>query len=627
MNNGRRLQSPALPRVYMYAKEPSIGLCYPPRKCFSVPKVRVATLLLTLTSPWHPFVLRVGLLQGDSCTTAGYRLDIVLKLLTMSDVVVTASTLPALVPVELPAGTQIVVDSQVLTSDVDRTIAEVQAEQQQSKRAGEPATPSAFPIPAMPPSSTVPATSATTSTGNMGVERAQPMRTLFCRKCEGHGQQVVLKGHASSCPFNNCTCKTCANVMSMRANAIIRRYRTRTSDCGLVLKPVHFKNGNTRLRVFPKFISEEECLPIPTDKNQNGQIIHKTSTVTSPTADLAKANIIGSLFTSNGIDVPTQNYTTQMMNVNGGDDLLPMGKTSSMRNLTKRMGTVDEQPSSPPKRAHSHSPVMMDTSMNESSQSPQSTTGITNGMNTFGNPLTANSRTHSTQSLPFNNCVSFNGVNATAASSGNGTTSTINSTPSVFELLLSHPQQGSGPNEDLLSLLTQNNLIGSTQSAQNFNNPMLLLQQQQNTIQPPVATSLNDSVALLSLFQNHQNAFSLQNGLVTSASPISTFSPMYTTQFSAQPNNTFNFNAPASNLGGEIRRTTSDSEEFKLTPSENVFGNNFTKKSERVTDFLMLSPEGAARMNEAKFQRFLNTVREIEKHMLYDDNVPLNSVY
>uniref|UniRef100_A0A914IA37 DM domain-containing protein n=1 Tax=Globodera rostochiensis TaxID=31243 RepID=A0A914IA37_GLORO len=210
-------------------------------------------------------------------------------------------------PVDLPAGTQIMVETQVLTSDVDQTVAEVekldkeariiqQVEQALCSIGGPSASDEGaaerltmsgggrrlsvlippderrhhFPIVAeegtagqngtiaMESGGSVPQTAGNASAGG-----GQSNRTLFCRKCEGHGFQRALKGHASSCPYNNCTCKTCKNVMSLRANAIIRRYRTRTNECGLVLKPVHFKNGNTRLRVFPKFISEDECLPIP----------------------------------------------------------------------------------------------------------------------------------------------------------------------------------------------------------------------------------------------------------------------------------------------------------------------------------------------------------------------------
>ncbi|KAI1714018.1 DM DNA binding domain-containing protein [Ditylenchus destructor] len=52
-------------------------------------------------------------------------------------------------------------------------------------------------------------------------------RVLFCRKCEGHGKQVPLKGHAPICPYNFCKCKSCDKLHAKRMVSFTRRNKDR----------------------------------------------------------------------------------------------------------------------------------------------------------------------------------------------------------------------------------------------------------------------------------------------------------------------------------------------------------------------------------------------------------------
>uniref|UniRef100_A0A1I8ADH7 DM domain-containing protein n=1 Tax=Steinernema glaseri TaxID=37863 RepID=A0A1I8ADH7_9BILA len=55
----------------------------------------------------------------------------------------------------------------------------------------------------------------------------QKTRVLFCRKCEGHGVQAILKGHAPTCPYNLCNCKSCEKLMSKRLHSFNKRNKSR----------------------------------------------------------------------------------------------------------------------------------------------------------------------------------------------------------------------------------------------------------------------------------------------------------------------------------------------------------------------------------------------------------------
>ncbi|CCD73137.1 DM domain-containing protein [Caenorhabditis elegans] len=109
------------------------------------------------------------------------------------------------------------------------------------------------------------------------------MKKLTCRKCEGHGTYAILKGHAGVCPYKDCSCGTCASVMSMRANALIRRFRHRQPDQSMaVVKALRSKNGNMRLRIVPRndeeTVVENDGTLVTYSSDKNG---HQTYTTTT----------------------------------------------------------------------------------------------------------------------------------------------------------------------------------------------------------------------------------------------------------------------------------------------------------------------------------------------------------
>ncbi|KAK6746613.1 hypothetical protein RB195_000097 [Necator americanus] len=72
-------------------------------------------------------------------------------------------------------------------------------------------------------------TSLTLKNGELGTSPTSSMptptksRVLYCRKCEGHGEKVILKNHAPNCPYILCTCRSCEKLNYKRLKSFNKR--------------------------------------------------------------------------------------------------------------------------------------------------------------------------------------------------------------------------------------------------------------------------------------------------------------------------------------------------------------------------------------------------------------------
>uniref|UniRef100_A0A8R1I750 DM domain-containing protein n=1 Tax=Caenorhabditis japonica TaxID=281687 RepID=A0A8R1I750_CAEJA len=177
------------------------------------------------------------------------------------------------------------------------------------------------------------------------VLKKKAMKRLTCRKCEGHGLHAILKGHAGACPFKDCACGTCASVMNMRANALIRRFRHRQPDKSMaVVKTLRSKNGNMRLRIVARGDNDENNQTV-----QNGTLVtysndkngNQTYTTTSTPSSLRRSSIMTNVSEDRdsviSTPVTTSNSTPSvsppLLALFGDEEAVPVDPVACIRQL------------------------------------------------------------------------------------------------------------------------------------------------------------------------------------------------------------------------------------------------------------------------------------------------------